>query len=159
MHVHCNLDDYYWNNEFQAIVQEKGMEKLAVTITRMCQIHLGLNETITWCCSADDTLCNQIMESLFLSGNFGSKNDSGRSFEAVMTNFKREGLFKSLQNAGENHWKAYKKHSWLKPFCWLYQIFRYAKQGIATKRNSKLIKGDIERSNERYELLKKFDIA
>ena len=159
LYVYRNLDDDFWNNEFKAIAAEKGMDSLAITATRMCQLYLGLPENIFWCKSADDVVCKELMDCIMVSGNFGRKNGQGSSIEKVSISMKREGLFHWLQHAGEHNWKAYHKHHWLKPFCWFYQIFRYAKQGIKTKRSSKQIKGDLDRSQERYELLKKLNIC
>ena len=158
MYVYRNLDDEYWENEFSRVAKEKKMEKLAVTATRMCQMYLGLPETITWCKGADEKTCEELMECLLASGNFGRKNGRGNSVETVSTNMKRKGLFRWLQYAGEFNWEAYHRHHWLKPFCWLYQIFRYAKQGVKTGRNRKQIRGDLDRSKERFELLKKLGI-
>ena len=159
MYVYHNLDDEFWNSEFRVIAEEKGMDKLAITTARMCQIYLGLPENITWCKSADEKTCEQLMECLLVSGNFGRKNGKGNSVETVSTSIKREGLFKWLQFAGEHNWKAYHKHHWLKSFCWFYQIFRYAKQGFKTGRNKRQLKSDLDRSKERFELLKKLNIS
>ena len=158
MYVYRNLDDEYWENEFSRVAKEKKMDKLAVTATRMCQMYLGLPETITWCKGADEKTCEELMECLLASGNFGRKNGKGNSVETVSTNMKRKGLFRWLQYAGKFNWEAYHRHHWLKPFCWLYQIFRYAKQGVKTGRNRKQIRGDLDRSKERFELLKKLGI-
>ena len=158
MYVYRELDDEFWNSEFSSVCTEKGLDTLAITATRMCQIYLGLPETITWCKSADEKTCEQLMDCLLISGNFGRKNGIGNSVETVNTNIKRKGLFPWLQHAGEHNWKAYHKHHWLKPFCWIYQIFRYAKQGIKTGRNKKQLKSDLDRSKDRYELLKQLDI-
>ena len=158
MYVYRNLDDEYWENEFSRVAKEKKMDKLAVTATRMCQMYLGLPETITWCKGADEKTCEELMECLLASGNFGRKNGRGNSVETVSTNMKRKGLFRWLQYAGEFNWEAYHRHHWLKPFCWLYQIFRYAKQGVKTGRNRRQIRGDLDRSRERFELLKKLGI-
>ena len=73
MYVYHNLDDQFWQNEFQPIVYEKGMDILAITVTRMCQIYLGLPETTTWCISADENLCDQLLSSLIVTGNFGRR--------------------------------------------------------------------------------------
>ncbi len=159
MYVYRDLDDEFWNSEFKTIAHEKGLDTLAVTATRMCQIYLGLPETITWCRMADGNVCEQLMECLLVSGNFGRKNGSGNSVEKVSTSIKSEGLFHWLQYAGEHNWEAYHKHHWLKPFCWFYQIFRYARQGFKSGRNKKQLKGDFDRSKERYELLKKLNIS
>ncbi|MCR4702513.1 MAG: nucleotidyltransferase family protein [Saccharofermentans sp.] len=159
MYVYRNLDDDFWFSHFKQVVEEKGMDKLAITITRMCQIYIGLPMTITWCSSADESLCEQLMSCILSSGNFGRKNEKGHAVEAVSTNLRKIGLFRWLQHAGEHNWKVYHKHHWLKPFCWFYQIFRYAKQGFKTGRNKKQLKGDLDRSKERYELLKKLGIG
>ena len=158
MYVYHNLDDEFWNSSFRTIAEDKGMDKLAITATRMCQIYLGLPETITWCKSADEKTCEQLMECLLVSGNFGRKNGQGNLVETVSTFIKQEGLFKWLQYAGEHNWETYHKHHWLKPLCWFYQIFRYAKQGFKTGRNKKQLKADLDRSKDRYDLLKKLNI-
>lgn len=158
MYVYRELDDEFWTNVFQPIVKDKGMETLAIITTRMCQIYLGLPNTISWCKTADEKVCDQFIECVLSSGNFGSKNGQGREVEIAGTNLRKKGLFRWLQYAGEYNWKAYHKHHWLKPFCWFYQIFRYLKQGINTGRNKKQLKADLYRSKERYELLKKLGI-
>ena len=158
MYVYRNLNDDFWNNEFGPIVIDLGMDTLAKTATRMCQIYLGLPDTITWCKDADENTCEQLMNCILVSGNFGRKNGLGNSVERIGTNIMRDGLFHRLQVSGERNWKAYHKHHWLKHLCWFYQMFRYAKQGFKTGRNTKQLKEDLERSNERYELLKKLGI-
>lgn len=158
MYVYRNLDDDFWNSEFSSVAKEKGMDTLAITVTRMCQIYLGLPETITWCSGADESACAELMDIILDSGNFGRKNDRGRFVETVSTRIKSKGLFPWLQKAGEQKWEAYKKHHWLKPFCWLYMSFRCAKKGFTSGRNRKQLKDDLKRSNNRYELLKKLGI-
>ena len=98
------------------------------------------------------------MDSLLSSGNFGKKRGSGRKVENTITNIKRYGL-RYLQTAGEFNWQAYHRHKWLKPFAWIYQIGRYAKQGLQTKRNTKLIREDIERGKQRNDLLEKLKLG
>ena len=158
MYVYSNLNDEFWHDEFCKVAEEKKMAKLAIVSTRMCQIYLGLPNSITWCNSANVDDCDRFIECLFLSGNFGRKNGKGYDFEKVSTNIKREGFFHWLQYAGEFNWKAFHKHNWLRPLCWLYQLFRYAKQGLLSGRKKKDIRDDFIRSKERYELLKRLDI-
>ena len=159
MYVYRNLDDGFWDKEFKQVVQENGLYKLAITLTRLCQIYLGLPESFTWCKDADEDTCRQLMSVVLNSGNFGRKNGQGSNIETVNTSIKRQGLFHWLQYVGEHNWEAYHKHHWLKPFCWFYQIFRYARQGFKSGRNKKQLKGDFDRSKERYELLKKLNIS
>ncbi len=54
--------------------------------------------------------------------------------------------------------EAYHKHKWLKPFCWIYQIGRYTRQGVMTKRDSRQVLNDFERGNQRAELLNKLGL-
>ena len=158
MYVYHELDDEFWEKEFSRVAKEKGLDTLAIVTTRMCQIYLGLPETIKWCKDADEKVCEQLMENLLASGNFGRKQGKGSSVETVSTSIKRKGLFRWLQYAGEYNWEAYHKHHWLKPFCWFYQIFRYAKQGFKSGRSREELSGDLNRSEQRYELLKKLGI-
>lgn len=158
MYVYRNLDDDFWNNEFSSVARDQGLDILAITATQMCQMYLGLSETIKWCNDADKKACVQLMDLLIASGNFGRRAGQGRLVETVTTNMKRIGPFRYLQMAGEEHWRAYHKHHWLKPFCWLYQIFRYAGQGLKTGRKGKQLKADLDRSKDRYDLLKKLGI-
>lgn len=158
MYVYRNLDDEFWNNEFGPVAKAKGMDTLAIVTTRICQIYLGLPETITWCMSADTETCERLINLILDTGNFGRKNGRGTSIEAVTTSIKKNGLFRRLQKAGEFNWKAYHKNHWLKPFCWIYQGFRYAKQGIKTGRNREQLKNDLKRSKERVEVLKRIGI-
>lgn len=157
--MYCDkvLNDDFWNREFRAAAESVGLDTLAITVTRMCQMYLGLSDRITWCSGAQEDLTSQLLDSLFTSGNFGKKRGSGGKVENVGTNIMREGLFRYLQRAGEHNWQAYRKHRWLKPFCWLYQICRYVRQGFKTGRGSKLL-SDIQRSSERHEMLKALNI-
>lgn len=158
MYVYRNLDDDYWNNEFKAIMEEKGLVKYVVTLTRMCQLYLGLPNTINWCKDADDDIAKRLMDNVVISGNFGKKNKKGTKVESVNVSIKNEGLFHMLQRVGESTWTAYKKHHWLKPFCWIYQFFRFAKSFIKLGRTPAQLNSDKYRSKERYELLKELNI-
>ena len=158
MYVNAELDDEFWNNEFSPIVQEKGMETFAKVVTRMCQKYLGLSDSVTWCSDADEELCESLLDSVFSSGNFGRGQGKGNKTSAIITAFKREGLFRRLQRAGMFNWNLYKKHHWLKPFCWIYQVFRYMRQGFKLNRSSLQLIDDAKRGSDRYELLKKLGI-
>ena len=156
--MYCDkvLDDDFWAKEFYQAANETGLVKLAVAVTYLCQKYLGLKKSITWCKEADEELCDILMDSLLSSGNFGRKQGRGNHVEKTVTSFKKQGMFRYLQRAGENNWEAYHKHPSLKPLCWVYQIFRYTKQGIG--RRGKL-KNDIDRGRKRYEMMQKLNIV
>ncbi|MBR3270956.1 MAG: hypothetical protein IKI59_03455, partial [Clostridia bacterium] len=54
---------------------------------------------------------------------------------------------------GENNWKALKKHPGLKPFAWIYQAFRYGKQGLKSGRVLHL-KQDVQHGKDRERLMR-----
>lgn len=155
MYVSCVLDDAFWNAEFKAAADQVGLTGAAVTATRMCQLYLGLSDEITWCKDADLQLCWEMMELLFSSGNFGRKQGTGASIETVTSLFREIGILQYLQIAGEYNWKAFHRHRWLKPFAWLYQIFRYTRQTVMAKRSGSQIKADLMRGNKRSVLYQK----
>lgn len=158
LYVDRELSDVFWNQAFEAMAKDVGLDTAAVVITRMCQIYLGLSEHIRWCQDADADLCAELMENLLSSGNFDRKRGKGSAVESVTSNISRIGLFRYLQTAGEYNWKAYHRHKWLRPFAWLYQIGRYAKQGFQAKRGGQLSE-DIARGRQRSELLKQLQIG
>ena len=157
MYVNSVLDDTFWESSFKDAAKSVGLDKLAAGVTRMCVLYLGLEEKVSWARNVDDDLCRRLMEIVLESGNFGRKQGSGNDVEKVLTMFKMQGLFRYLQCAGESNWKSYKNHHWLKPFCWLYQIFRYIRQGIHSKRGRRMLL-DAERSNERYSVLRELGV-
>ncbi len=152
------LDDSFWEKEFRTAAEKSGLAAVAVTVTRTCQLYLGLRESITWCKDADPSVCSMLMESLLTTGNFGKTHGEGKNVETVAVGLRKKGVFRYLQFAGEHNWEAYKKHKWLKPFCWIYQIGRYARQGVRLKRSGNQILEDFERGNQRSVLLKKLGL-
>jgi hypothetical protein len=159
MYVDRELDDRFWNQAFEAAAKDVGLDTVAIVITRMCQIYLGLTKDIRWCKEADEKLCLELMDNLLSSGNFDRKRGKGSSVERVTSSIKRKGLFRYLQIAGEYNWESYHKHRWLKPFAWIYQIGRYAKQGFQVKRSGSQLREDIERGKRRIELFEKLKIG
>ena len=158
MFVDRVLTDEMWGTEFQMAARSCGLETLALAMTRMCQMFLGLSDSIMWCKDADSALAEAILSIVLETGNFGHQHGPGSSIEKVSTGIQRFGLFRYLQIAGENNWNAYHRHHWLKPFCWLYQIFRYAKQGLHSNRSKTQFALDYTRSRSRYDLLTRLGI-
>ena len=154
MYVDSVLDDEFWYSTFKPAVDELGLSTLAITATAMCQNYLGLTPR-AWCSEADGELVDQLLEAILTSGNFGIKKGTGNNVETVTAAMKSRGVFYYLQLAGEHNWTLYHRHHFLKPFCWLYQLFRYIRQGIG--RGFKL-KDDIGRGSARADLLKKLGV-
>jgi len=157
MYVHSGLDDDYWFSIFQKEARNLGTEKLAVVSTHLCQMYLGLSLKLTWCSHADEMVCEKLLENIIQSGNFGINNGNGKAVEKTIINLRKHGMFKYLQKAGEYNWDTYHRHTWLKPFAWVYQIGRYIRQGIERK-NGIVLGDDLARSSERFNLLKELDL-
>ncbi len=131
MFVDKCLPDEKWP-EFQGMARMVGLEKLAITVTRMCVLYLGLPEK-EWCISADKPLCKELMEYVLACGNFGfsKKSDESSMGEGFFTYVKSLGtFFHLLHMRGLVNWPAAKKHVWLRPFAWIYQFFRYLLKGL-----------------------------
>lgn len=126
------LTDPVWHTDYLPLVRQLGLEDLAATVTRMCQLYLGLRENLTWCHAADDALCADLMSHILQQGNFGRKLPRGynRTVNLLSTAKKGPALLRSLQRRGCINWGLLKKLPWLKPFAWLYQLCRYLRRGL-----------------------------
>ena len=133
----CIRDDNW--PEFLAMAEKSGLDRLAIVCTRMCEMYLGLQRH-TWCADADPTLCEQLMDYVMACGNFGNKmtSDEAVSENAIAYASTPKAFFSLLQKRGLENWKAAKKYSFLMPFAWIYQGFRYVSRGI--KRDSAVSK-------------------
>jgi len=142
MFVDKCLPDEKWQ-EFYCLVKRIGLEKLAIVTTRMCEMYLGLPER-QWCAAADHELCQQLMEYILSSGNFGSKRTTDKDISenafAYASNFRA--AFKLLKKQGLANWKAAQRHKILQPFAWIYQAFRYASKGLKRERAFSKLKAE-----------------
>ena len=152
MFVNKCLPDGRWA-EFEPIAKKIGMDKLAVTVTRMCEIYLGLPER-NWSGDADETACERLMEYVMACGNFGNKwtdiSDSGKmiiSYTRGLT-----ATFKLFQGNGLKHWEAAKKHAFLRPFAWLYQLLTYIRKGVGQEGSLRALKMEYTAARQRNAL-------
>ena len=103
------------------LLRAAGMERLALTVTAMCQKYLGLRR-IT---AADGLPVDDLMAFIMQKGNFGRKAGFDGQMESFALLYAKPGaFFRRLQLGGLCRWKAAKKHRVLRPFAWLYQGFR-----------------------------------
>ena len=132
MFAHRCLTEAEWP-AFRDMARNIGLEKLAVTTTRMCEIYMGL-EPHKWCAGADEGLCGQLMDYVLASGNFGHKQLPGdeKVSKEVLFNLRYPVLtYTTLQRRGLVNWKAAQKHRFLRPFAWLYQVGHYAHKALS----------------------------
>lgn len=149
------LDDRCWHAEFVPLLQDLGLETLAVTVTRMCQMYLGLRADITWCAGADETLCQELLEYILGQGNFGRKLQRGanRAVSVINAIGDLRTLFRILQLRGCKNWQAIDRYPFLKPFAWLYQMIRYIRLGLRTKHPIRFLRDAASRSKSQESFL------
>ena len=154
------LSDENYYEHFLPLVESVGLVTFCETITKMCKMYLGLPDSITWCDRADADTATEIMQIIMKKGNFGLKEHyiGKKPMELLSFDIKRRGLFKSLQEIGLNNFEICRKNRFWRPFAWLFQLFRFAGQGIAALlRGENLIK-DINSGNRKADLYEKLDL-
>ena len=154
------LKDEYYQKTFQPVIRQLGLEKLAVTATRMCQIYLGLSENITWCRDAEEDLCHRLMELTLQRGNFGHKNPRDIKTVTVLDNLKNwKQAFIFLQSTGCRTWKALEKYPFLKSFAWMYQIGRFIRRGLSRKHPLRSLVRNAKESQWQGELMDRLGVT
>ena len=134
MFVDKCLQDEKWP-AFCEMAERIGMSKLAIAVTRMCEIYFGLPER-QWCAGADEKVCHKLMDYIYSSGNFGNKQNDDTSSQSVQTMYKiysLSSLFKVLQDSGVHNWKLAQRKPFFRRFAWLYQIGHYIVKGFGRK--------------------------
>ena len=159
MFVNSEPDDKKFESEFLPLFDSAGLGTLAKVITKMCKRHFGLPVSAAWCDAQDDGTCDELLETVFNSGNFGRKNPyEYRPMQNLTMSVKKQGFFKTLQRAGVENCKAFQKHRFLRPFAWIYQLFRYLKRGLsALFRREKLLK-DVSSGKQKADFYKRLGI-
>lgn len=119
--------------------EQIGLKTLAEATTAACRKYLGLECIIHGCC---EPICDELMEYVLGHGNFGKK-DAPIQYKTVhlLRLFRNpvHALFMA-QQYGRQRWPACKKHPWLVPFAWLYQLCRWVRLGIMHGVNFSYIK-------------------
>lgn len=121
----------------------------------MCQIYLDLpSENRTWCQSADEKVCEELIQYVMCCGDFGRKREILQSGSASQFPTIRHPiqLFKYIQFHGERNWKAVIKHPYLKPFAWVYQFSCYIKIVGSNRFGIKKIKSVFDEGKKRNEM-------
>lgn len=114
------LKDDEGYKEFLIILEQTGLTNLAVIITRMCQLYLGLDPAIEWCCDADEDLCAKLMDYVIDQGNFGNKK-SNEKVTNVLTRYSSiTALVNKLQKTGLKTRPAFRQNRLIRPFAWIF---------------------------------------
>ena len=164
LYVDKALDDDAWEHTFAPVVRRLGLERLTITVTRMCQLYLGLRPDITWCASADEKVCDSLMNYIMEQGNFGRKGDTGSHKTvrdlSILQNI--PGFFKQIQHYGMRRWPALKKYPRLKPlltpFAWFWQLCRYLHLGLKREQPLKGLMQDVKKTRSKDALMEELGV-
>ena len=160
VYVNAEIDDNYWSCVFEKEAENIGLKKLAIVTTRMCQMYLGLSDTITWCQNADLVLCEELMTYIMDNGNFGAKDITSRKTISVLRIMRNPwGFMISLQKNGCKKWKWLIKYPWLKPFAWLYQLIRLIRSGLYRKHILRNMIKDMKKARREDVLLDNLEVV
>ena len=153
LYVEKELHDDSWYNVMQPVIHETEYEKLAKTVTRMCQIYLGLpEEDITWCKDIDVGVCERLMEFIMTQGNFGCKVTEEEGTVRTLSEIHNPvELIQTLQTRGKSQWDFAKKYPIFRSFAWLYTCCRYAGKVIQKKSIKKVVR-DLNYGDKRRQL-------
>ena len=154
--VNSCLTDSKWIT-FAVKVNDLGLETLAITVTKMCQMYLGLpSEKIHWADAAATDLCEELMEFVLSCGNFGNKMGMNNTVSMVVSqNQSPYAFLRNLQKRGEYNWKILKKYPGLRPFAGVYQLFRYIRKGLKRENAISELRKDIKSGRKRDRMLKR----
>lgn len=115
------LTDEFWEESFSSMAEEVGLKTLAINAGRMVEKYLGAPHR-AFAESADEKMVDLLFEELDGAGNFGRSREEMAS---KIAEFQTErNPFRRLQKCGLHAWSYAQKHSWARPFAWIYQIFR-----------------------------------
>ena len=149
MYVH-KLSPNGWA-ELIPLLQANGVEKLARTVTVLCQRYLGLPTIVE-----DDASLpvNELLSYIMEKGDFGRKAGlEGSMASFAMSSTEKGGFFKRLQTGGMIRWKAAKKHKILRPFAWIYQGFRILGILVKEKKSPKVIFKQVQHGVDQRHLI------
>lgn len=147
LYVESCLPDGTWNRTFGKEAERIGLKTLALVTTRMCQMYLGLSSDITWCREAREDICRELMTYVMNQGNFGRKDLVSSRTVAILYYMKQPfSLLQLAQRNGCKNWRILKKHPFLKPFAWLYQLGRWARKGTRRTHAVKGLREDMKKA-------------
>ena len=136
---------------------------MAVNVTKMCEKHLGLPNTIIRNSDMDYDISDELLEVFLTDGNFGRKKLSpSTEYESKIHNavsiIKSDGLFGYFQKSGLYNWKLCKKYPVLKPLAFIYGMFRFCGNVILSLIKIGNVKKQIDEGKKKYDFRKKLGI-
>ena len=158
MFVDKCLSDNNWP-QFNLMVNKCGLGKIAIVVTHMCEMYLGLSQH-TWCINADENICKRLMNYIMSCGNMGVKHITEDRPGISLLTYARGPIkaLRLLQERGLANWKVAQKKVLLKPLAWIYQSGRYVRKSLNRERPLKVLKEEFDNARERKALLDELEV-
>lgn len=153
----------FWETEFLPLLKKSGTFKFAAIITKTSHLYLGTACPL-WATDIDDRICEQLIDDLFSSGNFGRKDKNRAGAGAMISqhgksgtkNSKVKNQFLTLKSSMYYLYPFLHKWKILYPFIFVWRILRYLILMALGKRPS-LIKASAY-ADERLAVYKQFQL-
>lgn len=144
-------DNEFWYNELEPIAKEYNLINIARITTYIGKKYFDLSKEITWCDDVDEAYCNQFLDYIFHSGNFGRKEKKadGEYSQVLISKKSISDWFTYLQRSGMKNWIYAQNHSFVRPFAWLYQIGRIIHVSLSHKNMFSLITIGVKSRNKK----------
>lgn len=128
--VHRELTPECWN-KLSVLLHAFGLMVFAKVVTRICVDHLSLPaQDAPWCMDADVVLCEELLQDMLRTGNFGAKEE--RYGQRLFTDPRAKGRLSSFLRVGVSacrvHWPPCKQYPLLLPVAPVALLLRYRKQ-------------------------------
>lgn len=163
--VNSTHTEPFWQEKLLPILADIGLLTFAKAVTKTCAI--AFDAVCPAWADVDENLCRQLLEDVFLGGNFGRK-EAGRGLSgALITNRGKDGVEKKkwtrLYTVFRDNVKARhpitKKYPILYPLFAVYKAIRFFVLSLFGKRTSlKRLSKEIDKRKNIYQQLKIFEV-
>ncbi len=157
MFVKAKAGDAFWEKKMKPLTDSVGLTDLALTVTRLGQIFLGLpEEGYAYALAANEESARELMRIVLADGNFGRKDAQRTNKVRILSaGLTLRGFFENLESAGLANWRAARRWRVLRPFAWIYQFGRYFVQLASSGETPAGLLGEMKETRRRASLLKK----
>ncbi len=112
----------------QPVLKKCGLLHFTEIITYVCVAYLGLpDRCVPWAMDSDKALAEEVMEHIFVSGNFGIKEagEGARFFTDAQSSGRMGNFWRAAVSTSQNHFPACKKYKILLPIGIVVAFWKY----------------------------------
>ncbi len=161
--VNKTADMNFWQLDFLPFLEKIGLLKYVSVMSTVCKDFMGID--MPECLPiADHTVCEEMMNDILQSGNFGNKDEQYHQSGWIVSENGKDGVKKStfsvilsrLDSAVKLHWPWLRKWKILLPFAYVIFTIKYYLKVARGERPS--LTSLMPEANRRKELYKKLEI-